>query len=41
VRDVLHDLPANHLYVIEEGGKILKAVAMGVPSAAGSSKAGK
>jgi hypothetical protein len=26
--DVLRDLPANHLYVIEEGGKILKTVAM-------------
>jgi hypothetical protein len=29
VKDVLHDLAANHLYVIEEGGKILKTIAMG------------
>ncbi|MBW4039025.1 MAG: CRTAC1 family protein [Acidobacteria bacterium] len=28
-KDVLHNLAANHLYVIEEGGKILKTVAMG------------
>jgi len=28
-RDSLKDLPANHLYVIEEGGKILKTLAMG------------
>ena len=28
--DVLHDVAANHLYVIEEGGKVLKTVAMGV-----------
>ena len=28
-KDVLHDLAANHLYVIEEGGRILKTVAMG------------
>ena len=27
-RDTLHDLPANCLYVIEEGGKLLKTVAM-------------
>jgi len=27
-KDTLHDLAANHLYVIEEGGKILKTVAM-------------
>ncbi|CAN5505458.1 hypothetical protein BH10ACI4_BH10ACI4_10520 [soil metagenome] len=27
--DTLADLPANHLYVIQEGGKILKTVAMG------------
>jgi hypothetical protein len=35
-RDALHDLAANHLYVIQEGGKILKTVAMGP----GASKAG-
>jgi len=29
-KDVLHDVAANHLYVIEEGGKVLKTVAMGV-----------
>jgi len=29
-RDELKGLAVNHLYVIEEGGKILKAVAMGV-----------
>jgi enediyne biosynthesis protein E4 len=28
-KDVFRDLPANHLYVIEEGGSILKTVAMG------------
>jgi hypothetical protein len=27
--DKLTDLAANHLYVIREGGKILKTVAMG------------
>ncbi len=30
-KDVLKDLAANHLYVIEEGGKVLKTVAMGKP----------
>jgi hypothetical protein len=25
----LKDLAANHLYVVEEGGKILKSLAMG------------
>ncbi len=29
--DKLTDLAANHLYVIQEGGKILKTVAMGAP----------
>jgi hypothetical protein len=29
-KDVLHDLAANHLYIVEEGGKILKTIAMGV-----------
>ena len=29
VKDSLKDLAANHLYVIEEGGKILRTVAMG------------
>jgi hypothetical protein len=28
-QDTLHNLAANHLYVIEEGGKILKTMAMG------------
>ena len=27
-KDTLHDLPANTLYVIEEGGKLLKSVPM-------------
>ncbi len=31
-KDVLEDLPANKLYWIEEGGKILKAMAMGPPA---------
>ena len=31
-KDTLKDLAANHLYVIEEGGKLLRSVAMG-PSA--------
>jgi hypothetical protein len=29
IRDTLKNLAANHLYVIEEGGKILKTLAMG------------
>jgi hypothetical protein len=33
VKDTLRDLPANHLYVIEEGGKILKTMAMNPPAA--------
>jgi hypothetical protein len=33
-KDVLKDLVANHLYVIEEGGKILKTAAMGRPATA-------
>ena len=28
-KDVLHDLAANHLYIIEEGGKVLKTITMG------------
>jgi hypothetical protein len=28
-KDVFRDLPANHLYVLEEGGRILTTVAMG------------
>ena len=35
--DVLKDLSANKLYVIEEGGKILKTMAMGRPWPAGKS----
>jgi hypothetical protein len=31
-KDTLHALAANHLYVIEEGGKILKTMAMGAAS---------
>jgi enediyne biosynthesis protein E4 len=31
--DTLPDLAANHLYVIQEGGKILRTVAMGKPAA--------
>ncbi|RXH54315.1 CRTAC1 family protein [Granulicella sibirica] len=34
-KDVLRDLPPNKLYVIEEGGKILKQVAMGSAAKAG------
>jgi hypothetical protein len=34
VKDTLRDLAANHLYVVEEGGKILKTVAMGNAPAA-------
>jgi hypothetical protein len=29
--DKLTALPANHLYVVEEGGKILKTMPMGRP----------
>jgi len=32
-KDVLKDVAANHLYVIEEGGKVLKTVAMGATGA--------
>jgi hypothetical protein len=32
MKDTLRDLAANHLYVIEEGGKILKTMAMGAAS---------
>ena len=35
-KDVLRDLPANQLYVIEEGGAILKRVAMGAAPIAGA-----
>jgi hypothetical protein len=43
VKDMLHDLSANHLYVIEEGGKILKTVAMGavLPTVGPASTVGK
>ena len=34
-KDNLTDLPANHLYVIQEGGKILKTIAMGTPPKSG------
>jgi len=34
--DKLEDLAANHLYIIQEGGKILKAVAMGAAAASAS-----
>ena len=32
-KDILKDVAANHLYVIEEGGKVLKTVAMGATGA--------
>ena len=35
--DKLTDLAANHLYVIQEGGKILKTVAMGASTPSVSS----
>ncbi len=35
IKDALHDLPANQLHVIEEGGKLLKSVPMG-PALAGA-----
>jgi hypothetical protein len=31
-KDTLHNLAANQLYVIEEGGKILKTMPMGAAS---------
>jgi enediyne biosynthesis protein E4 len=34
--DKLTDLAANHLYVVQEGGKILKTVAMGASTSSGS-----
>jgi hypothetical protein len=33
MKDTLKNLAANHLYVVEEGGKILKTVAMGAAPA--------
>jgi hypothetical protein len=39
-KDTLHDLAANHLYVIEEGGKILKTIAMGSAPATDKTKTG-
>jgi len=39
-KDVLHNLPANHLYVIEEGGKILRSTAMGTAPAPKQAGAG-
>ena len=33
VKDLWKDLRANHLYVVEEGGRILKTVPMGAPAA--------
>jgi hypothetical protein len=39
-KDSLHDLAANHLYVIEEGGKILKAVPFGSNSTSASRATG-
>jgi hypothetical protein len=40
VKDVLHDLPANHLYIVEEGGKVLKTIPMGAPARGASAKSG-
>ncbi|MGA7159290.1 MAG: CRTAC1 family protein [Acidobacteriaceae bacterium] len=40
VKDVLHDLVANHLYIVEEGGKILKTIAMGAPARSAPMKSG-
>ena len=37
-KDVLHDLAANHLYIVEEGGKILKSIAMGTSAGSGQPK---
>jgi len=37
-KDTLHNLAANHLYVVEEGGVILKTVAMGASSAKPATK---
>lgn len=36
--DTLKDLAANHLYVVEEGGKVLKTMAMGTPAASSAAK---
>jgi len=37
-KDVLKDLAANHLYVVEEGGKVLKTMSMGSAPAPGRVK---
>ena len=36
-RDVLRNLPANQLYVVEEGGKTIRTMAIGASSDAGAS----
>ncbi len=41
VKDLLHDLAANHLYIVEEGGKILKTIAMGAPARSATPKSGE
>jgi hypothetical protein len=40
-KDTLKDLAANHLYVVEEGGKILKTIAMGAPRSKAAEKVSK
>jgi hypothetical protein len=40
-KDTLKDLAANHLYVVEEGGKILKIMAMGAPATKAAAKGPK
>ena len=37
-KDTLKDLAANHLYVVQEGGKILKTMPMGAPAKAAGTK---
>jgi len=41
MKDNLKGLAANHLYVVEEGGRILKTMAMGAPSPSASNQPGK
>jgi hypothetical protein len=40
-KDVWKDLPANHLYVLQEGGKVLKTMAMGATVAINATPAAR
>jgi hypothetical protein len=40
-KDTFKGLAANHLYVVEEGGRILKTMAMGASTPSASNQPGK